>query len=51
MIKNFILIILDTKYLLSKKYSARVPIFYGQPDENLMDLVKFIKLIKKRFTC
>mgnify|MGYP004082748257 CR=1 FL=1 len=34
------------KVPLSKKYSARVPIFYGKPDENLMDLVKFIKLIK-----
>ena len=34
------------KVPLSKKYSARVPVFYGQPDENLMDLVKFIKLIR-----
>ena len=32
---------------LSKKYSARVPIFYGKVDNNLIDLVKFIKLIKK----
>jgi cell division protein FtsQ len=32
---------------LSKKYSARVPIFYGKVDKNLMDLVNFIKLIKK----
>ena len=31
---------------ISKKYSARVPIFYGQADENLEDLVNFIKLIK-----
>ena len=30
------------KVPLSKKYSARVPIFYGNPDENLMDLVKFV---------
>ena len=34
------------KVPLSKKHSARVPIFYGQPGKNLMDLVKFIKLIK-----
>lgn len=32
---------------LSKKYSARVPIFYGKVEKNLMDLVNFIKLIKK----
>ena len=34
------------KVPLSKKHSARVPIFYGQPHENLMDLVNFIRLIK-----
>ena len=34
------------KVPLSNKHSARVPIFYGQPDKILMDLVKFIKLIK-----
>ena len=32
---------------LSKKYSARVPIFYGPLDENIKDLVNFIKLINK----
>ena len=30
---------------ISKSYSARVPIFYGQAKKNLEDLVKFIKLI------
>ena len=45
MTKNFILIITGHKVPLSKKYSARVPV-YGQPDENLMDLVKFLKLIR-----
>lgn len=32
---------------LSKKYSARVPIYYGKVDKKSMDLVNFIKLIKK----
>ena len=31
---------------ISKKYTARVPIFYGQADKILEDLVNFIKLIK-----
>ena len=31
---------------ISKKYSARVPIFYGRADKNLKDLVNLIKLIK-----
>tara|TARA_B100001029_G_C14921799_1_gene372405 strand:- start:285 stop:851 length:567 start_codon:yes stop_codon:yes gene_type:complete len=31
---------------LSNKYSARVPIFYGQVDNNLKDLLNFVKLIK-----
>ena len=31
---------------ISKNYSARVPIFYGQADKNLEDLVNFIKFIK-----
>ncbi len=35
------------KVPLSKKYSARVPIFYGKVDKNLMDLVNFTKLIRK----
>tara|TARA_B100001250_G_C19773134_1_gene778198 strand:- start:985 stop:1704 length:720 start_codon:yes stop_codon:yes gene_type:complete len=34
------------KVPLSNKYSARVPIFYGQADNNLKDLVNFVKLIK-----
>ncbi len=31
---------------LSKKYSARVPIFYGKLNSNLTDLINFIELIK-----
>ena len=34
------------KVPLSKKYSARVPIFYGQADNILNDLVNLIQLIK-----
>ena len=34
------------RFPISKKYSARVPIFYGQADQILEDLVNFIKLIK-----
>ena len=34
------------KVPISKNYSARVPIFYGQADKNLEDLVNFIKFIK-----
>ncbi len=30
----------------SKKYSARVPIYYGQTNKNLKDIVNFIKFIK-----
>ena len=31
---------------LSKKHSARVPIFYGKVDGNLMDLLAFLELIR-----
>ena len=31
---------------ISNRYSPRVPIYYGQADKNLEDLVNFIKLLK-----
>ena len=44
--ENFYIDDFGYKVPLSKKYSARVPIFYGQVDKILMDLVDFTKKIK-----